>query len=483
MYKTKHILISALFIISLASCNMPGAQQAATQSPEQFHTFVAQTVTANAQSGQSTSPSETPAPGDTSIPQPGETLPPELTNTLPATNTPEPTNTPLPSDAPTSTNTPIPCNLADFVTDITIPDGTDFNPGESFVKTWRLRNIGSCSWSSGYNIVLSSGDAMSAPAAVQLTNTIIPPGGTVDVSVTLVAPASSGTYRGNWKLRDASNQIFGIQNASTGEFYVEIEVLAPTDTPVPTIIGPIIVLTPFVEKVYKQDSIAAGNTGYVTATCPTHSIVTGGGYATDPNVLVYNHSKEGNGWRVYVKNFSGSNKSVNAYAVCLFNVPGASTTQVYQQVNVSGGQIGHAQVSCPAGTIVTGGGWATNHQGSLHLYNSSRSGNGWGVYVKNKLAPSQLLNAYAICLSSSGSWSTQQVGKQETVPGNSTKGVVAICPSGTLATGGGFAGSTDLKMYNTSPWHTNGTEWITYGKNTSGSGKLLNSYAICLSTN
>ena len=202
-------------IVFLASCNMPRNQQTATQSPEQLQTFVAQTVTAHAQSGQTTDPSETPVPADTSIPQPSET---------PA---PEQTNTPLPTDTPTATNTPIPCNIGKFVKDVTIPDGTDFNPGESFVKTWRLKNMGSCSWSSSYDIVFSSGDAMSAPSAVQLTTDIIPPGGTVDVSVTLVAPADPGTYRGNWKLRDGADQVFG-------KFWVEIEVLAPTSTPTET---------------------------------------------------------------------------------------------------------------------------------------------------------------------------------------------------------------------------------------------------------
>ncbi|MBS1249125.1 MAG: hypothetical protein MAG431_00698 [Chloroflexi bacterium] len=221
MKKITRTPLLILLTIVLASCNMPGVQKTATQSPEQLQTFVAQTVTAHAaQSGQDPSPSHTPEPGT------GDSTPSE-TPTATFTNTPLPTNT----TAPTATKTPIPCNQAKFVEDVTIPDGTDFNPGDSFVKTWRLRNTGSCDWSSGYDIVFSSGDAMAAPSAVQLTTDIIPPGGTVDVSVTLTAPDDPGTYRGNWKLRDAANQVFGIQ--STDEFWVEIDVLAPTDTPEP----------------------------------------------------------------------------------------------------------------------------------------------------------------------------------------------------------------------------------------------------------
>jgi hypothetical protein len=38
------------------------------------------------------------------------------------------------------------CDKADFVTDVTIPDDTVLDPGESFTKTWRLKNSGTCSW-------------------------------------------------------------------------------------------------------------------------------------------------------------------------------------------------------------------------------------------------------------------------------------------------------------------------------------------------
>ncbi|MEA2008069.1 MAG: NBR1-Ig-like domain-containing protein, partial [Chloroflexota bacterium] len=221
MSKKKYfrISLSMLIIALLASCNMPSAQQTATQSPEDLQTSVAQTVTANAENGQDPIPTDTPEPEATA-----ETLPSE-------TPTLEPTNTTIPTNTPTPTNTPVPCNRARFITDVTIPDGTILLPGETFVKTWRLQNTGSCSWSSGYDIVFIDGDAMGAPSAVQLTNDIIPSGGTVDVSVTLVAPASTGTYKGNWRLRDASDQVFGI--VSTGEFWVEIEVVNPTNTPEP----------------------------------------------------------------------------------------------------------------------------------------------------------------------------------------------------------------------------------------------------------
>ena len=37
-------------------------------------------------------------------------------------------------------------DAATFVSDVTVPDGTSFNPGDTFTKTWRLSNSGSTTW-------------------------------------------------------------------------------------------------------------------------------------------------------------------------------------------------------------------------------------------------------------------------------------------------------------------------------------------------
>ena len=39
------------------------------------------------------------------------------------------------------------CNNAAYVSDVTVADGDDMAPGETFTKTWELLNTGSCSWS------------------------------------------------------------------------------------------------------------------------------------------------------------------------------------------------------------------------------------------------------------------------------------------------------------------------------------------------
>lgn len=235
-------------------------------------------------------------------------------------------------------------------------------------------------------------------------------------------------------------------------------------------------LLPKTQQVLNQISVAANVIGHAVATCPSGSVVTGGGYAASKDLYVYNSSQSGNGWEVYAKNTSGASFPLNAYAICLSNTAGAST-QVYAQVSVPGGDVGHAVAACPAGSVVTGGGYAAKSDKSLFVYNSSRSGNGWQVYARNTTSANQLLNAYATCLSGTNG-TVQQVLNQISAPSGSIGHAVAACPSGTLVTGGGFAGNTNLYVYNTSMEDNN--QWETYAQNLSGSSQTLNSYAICI---
>jgi hypothetical protein len=129
--------------------------------------------------------------------------------------------------------TTVPCNRAGFVRDVTVPDGTDFAPGATFEKTWRLENTGACTWDSSYSLVFVDGDAMGGPAASALTAGTVPPGGEIDVTVQLTAPESPGSYRGNWKLRNPAGVLFGLGSDGDREFWVEIDVIEPTATPNP----------------------------------------------------------------------------------------------------------------------------------------------------------------------------------------------------------------------------------------------------------
>jgi len=185
-------------VLLLTACNLrQGPAPSPTLSQDQI---IATAVEATSQ----TVPA---APSDTPVPPATATLTP-----LPAT----PTLTAMPS-----ATTP-PCNKAEFVTDVTVPDGTDFSPFETFTKTWRLRNAGTCTWTTAYRVVFDHGDQMLAPDSVPLTSSV-PPGSTIDVSVPMEAPGTPGNYKGYWKLRDAGGVLFGLGASGDLPFWVEID--------------------------------------------------------------------------------------------------------------------------------------------------------------------------------------------------------------------------------------------------------------------
>jgi hypothetical protein len=186
--------------VALAACNFPSQP-----SPQELaFTAAAETVSAQLTLVSLATPT---------VPASSTPVPP------PATNTPTP---PLPTALPPTAT--LGCSdSSTWVTDVTIPDNTLMTPGQNFTKTWRLRNTGSCSWSTAYDTVFVDGNAMGGQAAVPLAGSV-PPNGTVDISVSLSAPSTNGTYRGNYRLRNDKDVLFG------SVFWVQI-VVGPTPTP------------------------------------------------------------------------------------------------------------------------------------------------------------------------------------------------------------------------------------------------------------
>jgi hypothetical protein len=102
-------------------------------------------------------------------------------------------------------------------------DDTAFLPGQTFTKTWRLRNVGTCTWTTAYSLVFVDGDALNATSPVLLPVSI-PPQTDVDLSVTMTAPGVPGTYTSNWMLRSPSGTNFGLGADSTRPFWTRIVV-------------------------------------------------------------------------------------------------------------------------------------------------------------------------------------------------------------------------------------------------------------------
>lgn len=167
--------------------------------------------------------------GSPRIVRTGSTQPPAPPATLTPLPPLPPTATPIGQPPPTIV--PSGCDKAAFVTDLTVPDGTIFSPGAAFTKTWQLKNVGTCTWTTSYKLIYYSGEPMSAPTAVNLPWNVAW-GQTVDISVNMVAPTTAGKYRGYWILSNANGQYFGIGAAATDPIWVEINVAgeAPVGT-------------------------------------------------------------------------------------------------------------------------------------------------------------------------------------------------------------------------------------------------------------
>ena len=120
-----------------------------------------------------------------------------------------PTITTLPTITPQAsepTGTPQPCNKAAAISE-TYPDDSELVKGTDFDKSWRLKNIGTCTWNANYRMVFSSGDQMAGNDA-QLLGTTVAPGEMVDIIVHLTVPNATGTYKGIWKLQDEHGENF-----------------------------------------------------------------------------------------------------------------------------------------------------------------------------------------------------------------------------------------------------------------------------------
>jgi hypothetical protein len=210
MKTRKLILFLALIVVVLvqAACNFPGSEEpnpAATLNA--LYTQSAQTLQAMAtQSGQTSVatisatasiPTATFAPGINSP----TSFPPIINTSVPVTR----------------------CDWADFVADVTYPDGSVIGRNLPFTKVWRIKNIGTCSWTTNYALVFVDGDAMSAPAAVGLPGTVNP-GQVVDIAVNLISPSKDGRYKGYFKLRNASGVLFGVGNSASTAFWVDVKI-------------------------------------------------------------------------------------------------------------------------------------------------------------------------------------------------------------------------------------------------------------------
>lgn len=203
MLKTRLMKVQiflALTTLLLASCgggNVPEATP--TLGVDQIQTYAVSTFAAALTGTALAAPSSTPAATQTQVP----------TIQLPATATggAPPVGGALGTPGIPVSGATASCYGLTFVSDVSIPDNTQMNPGKPFTKTWKVQNSGSCAWEAGFKFQNTGGDAMSG-ATFTLPATVAS-GATYDISVPMTAPNTPGTARGNWRMATANGQLFG----------------------------------------------------------------------------------------------------------------------------------------------------------------------------------------------------------------------------------------------------------------------------------
>lgn len=237
--KTLILLLTLAVLIVLAGCNMPGV---ATKTNEEYVQEAMQTLQAKstesylatgiaqmteiAKPATATSEAHTTKPPQviTVVATPeAQTTPPPQVITVVATPTKKVSVPTANVPQATATPKPVPCYRVGFVDDVTVPDGTVYAPGTPFNKIWRLKNTGTCTWDTRFDIAFESGDRMSAPKYGDLTE-VIKPGEVVDFSVPMVAPSTEGKYVGKWMLVNPDGVRFGAGEEGKNPFWVAITV-------------------------------------------------------------------------------------------------------------------------------------------------------------------------------------------------------------------------------------------------------------------
>jgi len=218
----RFMVLSLILVLALTACGGRNAEP--TEDPNAAVTHVVETAMAaitQTAAVQSPTPSSTPTVEPT------------------ATNTPVPTILTSPTIPAIATSTSVfnqpggttsSCDIGNFVKDVTIPDGASIAAGATFTKTWEIKNAGTCTWNENYVIIFYGGEQMAEETSYQLTDEDVEPGESLQVSIEMTAPSTTGSYTSYWILRNDAGQNFFVDG---GSIYAQISV-GGTATPGPS---------------------------------------------------------------------------------------------------------------------------------------------------------------------------------------------------------------------------------------------------------
>jgi hypothetical protein len=225
--------IQAFFVlttfVALSGCNLG---QAAEPTPTEVDVNAVMTSAAAtaffqlteiaAQATPTLAPTATLAVVDTPTEGASDTTAPTPTVQLSINITDTPAVSGLPTAIPSFTPAPIGgiatapadlCKNSAFIEDITVADGMQFKAWDKFYKVWRMQNTGTCTWDEGFYFASWAGPPSMAssqsPRKIKEKYQFVPPGGVVDIGISMYAPGDPGEYVAHWSWYDDNGKPFG----------------------------------------------------------------------------------------------------------------------------------------------------------------------------------------------------------------------------------------------------------------------------------
>ncbi|MDD5367742.1 MAG: NBR1-Ig-like domain-containing protein [Anaerolineaceae bacterium] len=192
-YKNVAWMVFAAGALTLSACS---AKATPTTDANAVYTQAAGTVQAELTKAGELTPSATVTTAPTSTTEPTQAS--TAAATVPTVGT---------SPVPVFTATrPVSPDRAEFVSQ-SVADNTKVNPGQQFTLTWKVKNVGTSTWTTAYLLRYYSGAQMGGAASTNFPKEV-KPNETVEVGVNLTAPLSTGTYMGNWVMTNADGVNF-----------------------------------------------------------------------------------------------------------------------------------------------------------------------------------------------------------------------------------------------------------------------------------
>jgi hypothetical protein len=140
---------------------------------------------------------------------PTASLPTE-TSAPPSLETATATSQPVTQVTNASGTTVALCDLLSYspaTVDVNVPDNTTMTPGQDFIKTWRVKNNGSCPWDPDYELVYAGYTDQMAGQFQPLTE-VVQPGQEIELSVQFKAPDEAGVYLSAWQMSNPAGVTF-----------------------------------------------------------------------------------------------------------------------------------------------------------------------------------------------------------------------------------------------------------------------------------